>query len=82
MDFNLDCNLKMIKKLNTEQKELINKIKKVYAKFINSRNELFYLFNSASKIKIPITQLAKELTIDKSAVWRRMKRSNNKKLNN
>ena len=68
----------MKSKVSTEQRKLINKIKKVYAKFINSRNELLYLFNSASKMKISVTQLAKELTIDKSAVWRRIERSNKK----
>jgi len=64
--------------LTKEQKELIKKIKRAYNTFLKSRDELFYLFNLAKKIKIPITQLAKELTIDKSAVWRRIQRSSNK----
>jgi len=65
----------MKKEPTKKQKELIKRIKRTYKRFIKTRNELLYLFNLAVKNKISVYRLAKELTIDKSAVWRRMKRS-------
>ena len=62
-------------KLIKKQEKLVEKIKKTHKEFIKLKDELSNLFYLAKKEKLPITYLAKQLNIDKSAVYRRMQRS-------
>lgn len=69
------------KKLGKRQKEILSDIVENYLYWKETKERLRELFREARKRKIPITQLAKVLGIDKVAVSRRYKRSG-KKLKN